>query len=63
LTPPPILSERPGDVATVCKEGAHVAVADMNRASADDTVQRIMAEGPGVFDRRPTSRAKKMSTG
>jgi NAD(P)-dependent dehydrogenase (short-subunit alcohol dehydrogenase family) len=37
------------------REGAHVAVADMNRASADDTVQRIMAEGgqrgPAVADR------------
>src|SRR6266545_5470483 len=31
------------------KEGAHVAVADMNRASADDTVQRIMAEGGRAF--------------
>ena len=27
------------------KEGAHVAVADVNRASADDTVARITSEG------------------
>ena len=31
------------------REGAHVAVADLNRASADDTVQRIMAEGGQAF--------------
>jgi hypothetical protein len=31
------------------REGAHVAVADMNRASADDTVQRIIAEGGRAF--------------
>src|SRR5258705_11595074 len=31
------------------REGAHVAVADMNRASADDTVQRIAAEGGQAF--------------
>jgi NAD(P)-dependent dehydrogenase (short-subunit alcohol dehydrogenase family) len=31
------------------REGAQVAVADMNRASADDTVQRIMAEGGRAF--------------
>src|SRR6476620_11091748 len=31
------------------REGAHVAVADLNRASADDTVQRIAAEGGRAF--------------
>jgi NAD(P)-dependent dehydrogenase (short-subunit alcohol dehydrogenase family) len=31
------------------REGAHVAVADMNRASAEDTVQRITAEGGRSF--------------
>lgn len=31
------------------REGAHVAVADMNRASADDTVGRIEAEGGKAF--------------
>jgi NAD(P)-dependent dehydrogenase (short-subunit alcohol dehydrogenase family) len=31
------------------REGAHVAVADMNRAGADDTVQRIVAEGGRAF--------------
>jgi NAD(P)-dependent dehydrogenase (short-subunit alcohol dehydrogenase family) len=31
------------------REGAHVAVADVNRASADDTVQRIVAEGGQAF--------------
>src|ERR1041384_7489054 len=31
------------------REGAHVAVADLNRASADDTVQRITAEGGQAF--------------
>ena len=31
------------------REGAHVAVADLNRASADDTVQRIIAEGGQAF--------------
>ena len=31
------------------REGAHVAVADVNRASADDTVQRITAEGGQAF--------------
>src|SRR6478752_2987497 len=31
------------------REGAHVAVADVNRASADDTVQRIVAEGGRAF--------------
>src|SRR5215212_11847603 len=31
------------------REGAQVAVADMNRASADDTVQRVMAEGGQAF--------------
>ena len=31
------------------REGAHVAVADMNRASAEDTVQRIVAEGGQAF--------------
>jgi NAD(P)-dependent dehydrogenase (short-subunit alcohol dehydrogenase family) len=31
------------------REGAHVAVADMNRASADDTVQRIAGEGGKAF--------------
>ena len=31
------------------REGAHVAVADMNRASADDTVRRIAAEGGRAF--------------
>jgi NAD(P)-dependent dehydrogenase (short-subunit alcohol dehydrogenase family) len=31
------------------REGAHVAVADLNRVSADDTVQRIMAEGGQAF--------------
>src|SRR3982751_5208681 len=31
------------------KEGAHVAVADVNRASADDTVQRVTAEGGQAF--------------
>jgi NAD(P)-dependent dehydrogenase (short-subunit alcohol dehydrogenase family) len=31
------------------REGAHVAVADVNRASADDTVQRIIAEGGAAF--------------
>jgi NAD(P)-dependent dehydrogenase (short-subunit alcohol dehydrogenase family) len=31
------------------REGAHVAVADVNRASADDTVQRILAEGGRAF--------------
>jgi NAD(P)-dependent dehydrogenase (short-subunit alcohol dehydrogenase family) len=31
------------------REGAHVAVADMNRASADDTVQRITADGGRAF--------------
>src|SRR6185369_15645755 len=31
------------------REGAHVAVADMNRASADDTVGRITAEGGRAF--------------
>jgi len=31
------------------KEGAHVAVADIHRASADDTVSRIAAEGGRAF--------------
>src|SRR5205807_2526810 len=31
------------------REGAHVAVADVNRASADDTVQRVTAEGGRAF--------------
>src|ERR1700730_3533428 len=31
------------------REGAHVAVADMNRASADDTVGRIEREGGRAF--------------
>src|SRR3981189_2371611 len=31
------------------REGAHVAVADMNRASADDTVGRIAREGGRAF--------------
>jgi NAD(P)-dependent dehydrogenase (short-subunit alcohol dehydrogenase family) len=31
------------------REAAHVAVADLNRASADDTVQRIVAEGGQAF--------------
>jgi NAD(P)-dependent dehydrogenase (short-subunit alcohol dehydrogenase family) len=31
------------------REGAHVAVADMNRASAEDTVARIAAEGGQAF--------------
>ena len=31
------------------REGAHVTVADMNRASADDTVQRIAAERGRAF--------------
>jgi len=31
------------------KEGAHVAVADVNRASADDTVARITGEGGRAF--------------
>src|SRR3954452_24603587 len=31
------------------REGAHVAVADVNRASADDTVQRVTAEGGRTF--------------
>ena len=31
------------------REGAHVAVADVNRSSADDTVQRIVAEGGQAF--------------
>ena len=31
------------------REGAQVAVADMNRASADDTVQHIAAEGGQAF--------------
>ena len=31
------------------REGAHVAVADMNRESAEDTVQRIAAEGGQAF--------------
>lgn len=31
------------------REGAHVAVADMNRSSADDTVQRITGEGGKAF--------------
>ena len=31
------------------REGAHVAAADVNRASADDTVQRILAEGGQAF--------------
>jgi NAD(P)-dependent dehydrogenase (short-subunit alcohol dehydrogenase family) len=31
------------------REGAHVAVADVNRASADDTVTRIEAEGGNAF--------------
>ena len=31
------------------REGAHVAVADMNRASADDTVERIAGEGGRAF--------------
>ena len=31
------------------REGAHVAVADLNRAIADDTVQRIAAEGGQAF--------------
>ena len=31
------------------REGAHVAVADMNRASADDTVGRITSEGGRAF--------------
>jgi len=31
------------------REGAHVAVADMNRASADDTVGRITREGGRAF--------------
>ena len=31
------------------REGAHVAVADVNRASADDTVQRVTAEGGQAF--------------
>jgi len=31
------------------KEGAHVAVADVNRASAEDTVQRVTAEGGRAF--------------
>jgi len=31
------------------REGAHVAVADMNLASAEDTVQRIVAEGGQAF--------------
>ena len=31
------------------REGAHVAVADMNCASAEDTVQRITAEGGQAF--------------
>jgi NAD(P)-dependent dehydrogenase (short-subunit alcohol dehydrogenase family) len=31
------------------REGAHVAVADLNRASADDTVQRITADGGQAF--------------
>src|SRR3954453_17353841 len=31
------------------KEGAHVAVADIHRASADDTVTRIAAEGGRAF--------------
>src|SRR4030081_928095 len=31
------------------REGAHVAVADLNRASADDTVQRVTAEGGRAF--------------
>ena len=31
------------------REGAHVAVADMNRESAEDTVQRITAEGGRAF--------------
>src|SRR5438105_7834216 len=31
------------------REGAKVAVADMNRASADDTVRRITGEGGQAF--------------
>lgn len=31
------------------REGAHVAVADVNRASADDTVQRVLAEQGRAF--------------
>src|SRR3954470_24739125 len=31
------------------REGAHVAVADIHRASADDTVTRIAAEGGRAF--------------
>jgi len=31
------------------REGAHVAVADMNRTSAEDTVARIVAEGGRAF--------------
>ena len=31
------------------REGAHVAVADIHRASADDTVSRIAAEGGRAF--------------
>src|SRR3981081_3199209 len=31
------------------REGAHVAVADIHRASADDTVMRIAAEGGRAF--------------
>lgn len=31
------------------REGAHVAVADLNRASADDTVARIAADGGRAF--------------
>ena len=42
------------------REGAHVAVADMDRASADDTVRRITAEGGGRFRSKPISSAKTM---
>jgi NAD(P)-dependent dehydrogenase (short-subunit alcohol dehydrogenase family) len=45
------------------REGAHVAVADVNRASADDTVQRIVAEGGRAFSIEAALRAKAMSTG
>src|SRR5213593_881403 len=31
------------------REGAHVAVADVNRSSADDTVARIRQEGGGAL--------------